>query len=76
MTEEQKATADRLIFKSTSARFVMATITTAAACMLTAFICWKYPDAALTQSCVAQFYTIWAMIATYYFASRGVDKKS
>jgi hypothetical protein len=66
---------DRFMFKSTSARFLMASITTMTACFLTSFIVYKYPDSALTQSLVTQFFTVWTSIVSFYFGTRvGEDK--
>lgn len=79
MSEEKKPSIgpnfDRFIFKSTSARFLMASITTGTACALTTFIVFKYPDSPLTQSLVTQFFTVWSSIVAFYFGTRvGEDK--
>lgn len=76
-TTERKKTdspyIDRLTFKTTSARFLMATLTTMSTSLLMGFICYKYPDSPLTQTLVSQYFTVWGVIVAFYFA-RPVDK--
>ena len=48
-----------------SARFWLAIITTTFACILTIVVVIRLPDGAATV--VSQFFTVWAIIVTFYF---------
>lgn len=63
---------ERMLIKSTSARFLMAVICTFFACLLTLVVVIKYPEGA--SQVTSGFFTVWGIIVTFYF-SKGGEKK-